>query len=429
MAQSTYLKPSQTIQQQIAKAQSLYDKHSYAEATAILERLSTDPQNTALPDWPDRLYDLACDQVLAGQPAKALITLKQAFALGSGPHVSTSHLRNDPDLVSLHNDPQFHELLISLAKREALWQDDPAIATPYKPVLTDAEKIAGLSKFWSEARFNFPFFSRLPDLAWDRAYMEYLPQVIAAQTTADYYRVMMRFAATLHDGHTEIWTPQELGDSLHGMPLLRTQLIEDRVLVTEIHDPALTEQGIHAGTEVVSIDGQPVREYAANHVAPYASGSTPQDRSSRTYGYMLMQGQRDQPVQLTWKDPNGKTGTVSIHRYCEPSSQCSSLGIEPVQFKMLPGNIAYLAVNEFEDDLGAKAMLDHFASITQAQGLIVDVRRNTGGNQHNAMTMLAMLTDKPFSSVSCRTLNYKPVIRAQGSAPEWLNLPDTRLAP
>ena len=253
--------------------------------------------------------------------------------------------------------------------------------------------------------------------------MEYLPQVIAAPTTADYYRVMMRFAATLHDGHTEIWTPQELGDSLHGMPLLRTQLIEDKVLVTEIHDPALTEQGIHAGTEVVSIDGQPVREYAANHVAPYASGSTPQDRSSRTYGYMLMQGARDLPVRLTPRGADGETSSVSVYRYCEPSSHCSSLGVEPIRFEMLPGNIADLAVNEFEDDLGVKAMLDHFASVSQAQGLIIDVRRNTGGNQHNAMILLAMLTEKPFSSVSCRTLNYKPVIRAQGSAPEWHNLP------
>jgi carboxyl-terminal processing protease len=75
----------------------------------------------------------------------------------------------------------------------ALWNNDPAIATAYKPVLTDAEKVAGLSKLWSEARFNFPVFSRVPGVDWDELYAEYLPQVIAVKTTADYYRVLMRF--------------------------------------------------------------------------------------------------------------------------------------------------------------------------------------------------------------------------------------------
>jgi C-terminal processing protease CtpA/Prc len=87
---------------------------------------------------------------------------------------------------------------------------------------------------------------------------------------------------------------------------------------------------------------------------------------------------------------------------------------------MLPRNVAYLAVNEFENDLGAKTMRDNFAAIAQAQGLIIDVRKNFGGDQQNAMAILSMLTDKSYSSVSVRSLDYKPFVRAWGSAPEWL---------
>jgi len=43
--------------------------------------------------------------------------------------------------------------------------------------LTLDEKVAGLSKIWSEAHFNFPFFGRLADTDWDRLYVDYLPQV------------------------------------------------------------------------------------------------------------------------------------------------------------------------------------------------------------------------------------------------------------
>jgi len=364
-AQSTGPQP-QTIQQQIAQSYLLYGQHNYAGAAAILEKLSADPEATSLPDWPDTLYKLACYQALEGKPALAIPTLKQSFDLGTT--VPVEDIGKAPNLISLHGDPQFQEMLTRLTKAEALWKDDPAIATPYKPVLTEDEKVAGLSKFWSEARFNFPFFSRLPDMDWDRQYLEYLPQVRSAQTTADYYRVMMRFAASLHDGHTNVYPPEDLYyDTFIASPPLRTQLVEDKVLVTKVFDPALEAQGVHVGVEIVSVDGKPVREYAESAVAPYASSSTTQDRNVRMYDYQLLQGPKEVPVRLTLSDASGETKSVSVHRYCEPSSKCSQSGNDPTQFKMLPGNIAYLAVNEFEDDRGAKAMLENFTAIEQAK--------------------------------------------------------------
>jgi C-terminal processing protease CtpA/Prc len=81
---------------------------------------------------------------------------------------------------------------------------------------------------------------------------------------------------------------------------------------------------------------------------------------------------------------------------------------------MLPGNIAYLAVHEFVDDKGAKAMRDNFATIAQSNGLIVDVRENHGGNQQKAVAILRMLTNKPFAQVRVRTLDYKPGARMSG---------------
>ncbi len=398
LAQSTAATPEQTLQQQIAQARSLSEKHAYAEAAAILEKLSTDPQITTLPDWRNAIGMMPDIEAHAGRIDQAFAALQQAIELAEdrGDHISADDLSKDDDLASLHNDPRYQQLLARLTKddalwkkRAALWQDDPAIATPYKPVLTEDEKVAGLSKFWSEARFNFPFFSRVPDLDWDREYMEYLPQVRAAQTTADYYRVMMRFAATLRDGHTNVYPPNELSDTFYGNIAFGTQLVEDKVLITGVYDPALEAQGIHVGEEIVSIDGQPVREYAESAVAPYASSSTAQDRNSRVYGYMLLQGPKEIPVRLTLQDSSGETKSISVHRYCEPTSKCTWPWDEHVQFKILPGNIAYLAVNEFVDDLGAKTMRDNFAAIVQAKALIVDVRKNGGGNQRNGYAILA----------------------------------------
>jgi len=430
LAQSATTTPEQTLQQQSAQAKSLYEKHAYAEAAAILEKLSADPQITALPEWPDEwpdgLYNLTCYQALAGQHAKSLATLRQAFDLGAS--VSADHLREDPDLSSLQNAPQFQELLARLTKQEAFWKDDPAIATPYKPVLTEDEKVAGLSKFWSEAQFNFPFFSRVPDLDWDREYTEYLPQVRAAQTTADYYGVMMRFAALLRDGHTNVFPPQEL-NTFYGVVALGKQLVEGKVLVTGVYDPALAARGIRVGEEILAIDGQPVREYAEGSVAPYLSSSTPQDRNNRVYGQVLTIGPANVPVRLSFQDESLKTFSVSVQRHCEPSSKCVWPLGDRVQFKMLPGNIAYLAVNEFEDDLGAKAMRDNFPTIAQAKALIVDVRKNGGGSSNFGFEILSMLTDKPFQSSSEKMLDYKPTYRAWGHVPGWWRIPPEEVSP
>jgi C-terminal processing protease CtpA/Prc len=406
-AQSTTLSPSQTLQQQAALAQASYNKHAYAEAAALLEKLSADPQITTLSDWPNDLYNLACYQALEGKPALAILTLKQFVDLGTT--VPVEDIRKDPDIVSLHGDPQFQELLARMAKAEALWKDDPSIATPYKAVLTEDEKVAGLSKFWSEARFNFPFFSRLPDLDWDREYVDYLPQVRAAQTTADYYRVMQRFAATLHDGHTGVWPPDDVAFSEVGFG---TQLIENKVLITAIYDPALEAKGIHVGTEIVSVDGQPVREYAESAVAPYVIGFTLQDRNTRTYGYDLLRGPRKLPVQLVIQNEQGEKISVSVHRYCEASSKCS-----------WPGKGVPQSVDEFADNIGAKTMQDHFAAIAQTNGLIIDLRENGGGSSSNGYEILSMLTNKPFQTSREKMLDYKPAYRAWGNTPGWFNIP------
>jgi C-terminal processing protease CtpA/Prc len=425
-AQSTGHQP-QTIQQQIVQSYLLYDQHSYAAAASILEKLPADPEATSLPDWPDTLYNLACDQALEGKPAQAMLTLTQAVDLGSSS--SAAHIREDTDLVSLHNNPQFQALLARIVKQEALWRDDPAIATPYKPALSEDEKVAGLSKFWSEARFNFPFFARLPDLDWDRLYMDYLPQVRAAQTTADYYRVMMRFAASLHDGHTSVSPPDKLSNVLSAQPAFDTQLIEDKVLVTGIYDPALAAQGIRVGAEIVTIDGQPVREYAEKLVTPYVSSSTKQLLDLDVYTITLFNGPRQLPINLTLRDANGETISATVHRYCEPTSKCVWPGEQHVQFKMLPGNIAYLAVNEFMDDIGAETMRENFAAISQAKALIVDVRENGGGSSQNGYAILSMLSAKPFQNSSARMLDYKPTYRALGEVPGWFTVPASAVNP
>lgn len=47
-----------------------------------------------------------------------------------------------------------------LAVEQCLW-DGTAWKTPYRPQLSTEEKVAGLSKFGAEAKYNFAFFNKV----------------------------------------------------------------------------------------------------------------------------------------------------------------------------------------------------------------------------------------------------------------------------
>lgn len=49
--------------------------------------------------------------------------------------------------------------------------------------LSDAEKIVGLSKFWSEASNNFVFFDKT-HINWDSTYQAFIPKVWTSGLTA-----------------------------------------------------------------------------------------------------------------------------------------------------------------------------------------------------------------------------------------------------
>ncbi len=352
---------------------------------------------------------------MAGYKEGALTSFASAIDLGYD-HTEANILA-DNDLTSLHQEPAFLASLDLLKRRKARWSGD-SFASAYVPMLSEDERIAGLSKFWSEARFAFPFFDRVPHIDWDRLYLDYLPRVRAATSTADYYRILMRFAAALQDGHTNVYPPDEIDDDLGSRPALRTALIENTVVVTSVADPGLQLQHIRPGLRVLQIDGRDSRDYAQSEIAPYVSSSTPQDRDVRTYTYSLLSGPASRPVRLLLEDEAGHTFEATVPRIGSQSG-VKAAKAPGARFKLLPDKIAYLAVDEFEDDGGAKLLAQHFAEAQESRGLIIDVRANGGGSSDYGYQIPGMLTDKPFATSRWRTLDYRPAFRAWGGAPTW----------
>lgn len=361
------------------------------------------------------LYNAACASALAGRTDAGFALLVRAVAAG---YDDPTQITKDSDLASLHQDTRWGTLvqkLESAARRRKLMWNNPLFATPYREVLPENERIAGVSRLWAEAKFNFVNFELVADLDWDAVYMKYLALARREQTTREYYELLAAMAAQLHDGHTGVWPPKQLWPEVYARPALQTLLVEDRVVIADVYDPALRSDGLDRGLEIVAVDGRPVKEYAETRIKPYESASTPQDLLSRTYESSLLAGSASVPVVLTLRDAAGRTIERRVPRL--PMSERKKIVNQPpLEIRMLPGDVAWIVLRTFDDAALATEFESRFHEIADAKALILDVRENGGGNSGNGYRILACLTAKPFQTSRWRTRDYRPTYRAWGRA-------------
>jgi len=377
------------VRDQEAVGIAAYRAGDAAEAARVYERILATVDVALLPGRaPTIYYSLACFQSLAGRTEDAIESLEAAVVTGWS---NADHLAKDPDLDPLRSDARFDTLLARARDAQALPErlhHSSAIETAYRETLPVEERIAGLSRLWSEATFAFAYFDQVPELDWNAEYLAYLPRVMATESTKGYYRLLSELVAKLRDGHTNVSFPRELREQVYARPELRTELIEDRVIVVEIRSDAVHDAGVSIGDEVLEVDGVAVKAYAAEHVAPYVAASTDQDRALRTYSYELLRGSVAEPVTLTLASADGTRQHVELPR----TQYGGTLDRANVEWRRLDGDVGLVAIHTFNaadvDSLVREAM----AELSDAGGLVIDIRQNGGGT--SGWWVMRHLTDR-----------------------------------
>ncbi|MGV7206740.1 S41 family peptidase [Oxalobacteraceae bacterium A2-2] len=402
-AQDDLLKPGASKADAQRAATELERLRTYLETPAVAERAISF----------DRLYSehvelqiaLAWSYMRQGRQDDALVALEKVGTYMWYPALGKI-LQQLPDLAPLRGEPRYTAMLQTWDTPNRVY-GKAAFATPYQPDLTAAEKTAGLSLFWAEAREHFAWFDHVPELDWNKTYVEYLSKVAATRSTREYYDVMRQLAALLQDGHSNVYLPGELQDQVYQRPALDTALVEDKVLVTSVGNEELGRR-IHVGDEVVAIDGEPVRRYAEQRVQPYVAASTPQDRTLRTYGYELLSGDLATPVKLRLRGADGAEREETVARGGRKSAP-------RFVFNVLPGGVAYIAIDDFESDKAVKAVEKALPEILQAKALIIDVRRNGGGNSGFGLQILSYLGKEGIPTPRSYERDSAAVQRARGN--------------
>ncbi len=302
-----------------------------------------------------------------------------------------------------------------LAHDGIIWGSAAAWGVPFQENLSEDAKVAGLSRLWMEVKINFPNFAAVPDLDWDKTYVDFIPRVRATASTYEYYKALQRMCALLKDGHTSVFLPKELTERMEADLPLRIDRIEDRVFVTRVDSLSLAADGITPGLEILKIDGVPVHDYAAKNRRPYIASNSPQHVEVQVYSYGLLAGPRDRPVTVEFRSRDGRTFEKRLSRGPYPDFKA----LPAVVYRKLAGNVAYVAINTFNSEDAQKDFERYFPEIRASDGLILDVRENDGGSGVIAYNLLGNLTGKKFDIPLWKSRQYVATLRVWGQPGGW----------
>ncbi len=196
-------------------------------------------------------------------------------------------------------------------------------------------------------------------------------------------------------------------------------------MIQEVRSATLEARGVRAGMEVVAVDGEPVLDYARREVEPYQSASTPQDRENRTYWYGFLRGPGGKPIRLTLQDAGGKRREIELAR----SGYTDVRNVPPFAWRILEGNVAYVALNSFENREVVDQWRNSFPEISKASAIILDLRINGGGDTGIGFQILSDLAAAPFLGSRQRERKYDPTERARGTWMEFIDIPPDPIQP
>jgi len=292
--------------------------------------------------------------------------------------------------------------------------------------LSANEKIYGLSKFWQEVNYNFVYLDKVDREQWDSMYQQLLTDVQDTENDYEYYRLLQQFCATLKDGHTNIYFPKAIQDSLYNTYFGEYRLfltnIDGKAIITRVNQSKKEE--IPIGTEVVKVNGQPTETYLQEQVLPYISSST--DYILRDLAISrLFEAPKGTSFDVELKLPDGTTTSLQL-THTETSEQEVYPPFEEqelLEFQWLEDGIAYVALNSFGNSRINTLFFEQLSELYKAEKLIIDLRNNGGGNTDIGRKIIQYLTeDDLLYGSKMQSRLHIPSFKAWG---KWTSAQDT----
>ncbi|MFN8353102.1 MAG: S41 family peptidase [Spirosomataceae bacterium] len=289
---------------------------------------------------------------------------------------------------------------------------------PIPNTLSAADKVYGLSKFWQEVNYNFIYLDKVDKTMWENAFKEYIIKVQQTPNDYEYYRELTKFCALLKDGHTNIYPPQNIQslamNTMFGGYRLFLRDVAGKVIVERVNPSRKDE--IPVGSEITEVNGLATADYLDKFVKPYISSSTNYVLNDWASS-QLLKGLEGDTYQLKIRMPSGQEKAITLtHKKTTemevfpPFEQDSLLVL-----KWLKNDVAYVALNSFGDVKINTLFKQKLPELYKAKGLILDLRKNGGGNTGVGTAILQYFTnDKVMQHARYRTREHRASFKAWG---------------
>ena len=284
-----------------------------------------------------------------------------------------------------------------------------------------SEKVYALSRLWSETKYNFVNIDKL-GFSLDSLYSAFIPKVLLTANDYEYYQLLKRFMASLHDGHTEV---SDNGQFSQYKDYITAGLLDFRkkIFISDVRQiPGQDSSWV--GAEVTGIEGVPTLVYLENNVFPYISASTERHKWMQAV-YRMQSGFRGGSMHMTLKKRDGSSLDVNLpfngeetrtdkDKYWGPVHKYSN---KLASLKWLDHDIAFVDLEGFYPEKEAIAELDSVAAqLGKAKAVIIDLRRNGGGSTEVAWQLQKYLTKgKYFLNYGWQTRVNDGVKKANGN--------------
>jgi len=280
--------------------------------------------------------------------------------------------------------------------------------------LSATDRAELVARLWSEARYNFAAWDHVR-ADWDSALGATLRAAAQPQTDFAFWRRLRRLAALLGDVQIAVVPPAALRSRLARPPLALTSVEQRPLLVDYAENDEMRVARPERLAEIVAVQGIRAEDWIRDSILPEVGGARPTIRWQRAVADMLA-GERGTSLHLILKLPGGEERGMSVTRSVSLNDRWPLDGT-PLDVDTLPDGVVVVHVRSF----GTRDVVEQFdrafPTFTGLKGLILDLRRATGGRTAQAYEILARLTAQPFSGVLQRTPIYRPAVPAVSGQP------------
>jgi carboxyl-terminal processing protease len=276
-------------------------------------------------------------------------------------------------------------LLLCLFDGSASPQEKPVAPTnPQIPVATSEpipkqrlsakDRKEVFEKIWKEIHEHY-YDPPYNGVDWDEVHTRYAPLVDGTTRDQEFYALMSQMTNELHDAHTRFSSPEQWKNFRRQQGVTVGFNIDDldgKTVVTRvIPGTAAAHAGIEPGMVLLRVDDTPIAERIAEIQKKRLPSSS--ERATRWFIYnRVLAGPADAPLKVALQRADGSVLEASVRR------QIYSEAPE-VTTHVLPSGNVYIRFDGFQHPI-TKAFREALQKFRDAPGLIVDLRRNGGGD-------------------------------------------------